>query len=131
MKSGSLATLIIAAILCCLIMVAGIAQTIPNWAPNTAYAVGALVMYQGVEYKCIQAHTSQVGWEPPNVPALWQPVSGSPSPTPTGTPTPQPSATPTPGGGGSCAAPWSSTQVYTGGMMASVGTNNYTAAFWT
>jgi hypothetical protein len=132
MKSGSLATLIIAAILCCLIMVAGIAQTIPNWAPNTAYAVGALVLYQGVEYKCIQAHTSQVGWEPPNVPALWQPVSGSPSPTPTATPTPQPTATPTPGGrGGSCAAPWSSTQVYTGGMMASVGTNNYTAAFWT
>ncbi|WP_349290090.1 carbohydrate-binding protein [Thermoanaerobacterium thermosaccharolyticum] len=23
-------------------------------------------------YKCIQAHTSLVGWEPPNVPALWQ-----------------------------------------------------------
>jgi len=42
------------------------------WAPNTAYAVGALVTYGGHTYKCIQAHTSQVGWEPPNVPALWQ-----------------------------------------------------------
>src|SRR5215831_3972703 len=53
-----------------------LAQSIPTWQPNTAYAVGALVMFNGVEYKCIQAHTSQVGWEPPNVPALWQPVTG-------------------------------------------------------
>ncbi|WP_374223055.1 carbohydrate-binding protein, partial [Streptomyces sp. FH025] len=21
---------------------------------------------------CLQAHTAMVGWEPPNVPALWQ-----------------------------------------------------------
>jgi chitinase len=41
------------------------------WAPNTAYAVGALVTYNGVTYSCRQAHTSLVGWEPPNVPALW------------------------------------------------------------
>src|SRR5215471_12901601 len=67
---------------------------IPNWQPNTSYSVGSLVMFNGVEYKCIQAHTSLVGWEPPNVPALWQPVSGTPGPTPT--PTPQPTPTPTP-----------------------------------
>ncbi|MCT9929008.1 glycoside hydrolase family 75 protein [Planotetraspora sp. A-T 1434] len=42
------------------------------WAPNTAYAVGARVTYNGVDYECLQAHTSQVGWEPPNVPALWK-----------------------------------------------------------
>lgn len=47
---------------------------IPAWQPNTAYSVGQEVTYNGVTYKCIQAHTSQVGWEPPNVPALWQPV---------------------------------------------------------
>jgi chitinase len=47
----------------------------PAWAPNTAYAVGALVTYGGHTYKCLQAHTSLVGWEPPNVPALWQLVS--------------------------------------------------------
>src|SRR6476620_11726705 len=81
-------------VLLCFASLASFPQTVPNWAPNTAYAVGALVMYQSVEYKCIQAHTSQVGWEPPNVPALWSPVSGSPSPTPT--PTPAPTATPTP-----------------------------------
>lgn len=134
MKVKSLLAVAALHALCLALSVVAFAQTIPNWAPNTAYAVGALVMYQGVEYKCIQAHTSEVGWEPPNVPALWQPVSGSPTPTPTPTPTATPTPTPTPtpsGGGGTCAAPWSATQVYTGGMMASVGSNNYTAAFWT
>jgi chitinase len=43
-----------------------------TWAPNTFYSVGANVTYGGASYRCIQAHTSLVGWEPPNVPALWQ-----------------------------------------------------------
>ncbi|HHV74959.1 MAG TPA: glycoside hydrolase [Thermoanaerobacterium sp.] len=47
-------------------------STNPEWAPNTSYKVGDLVTYNGKTYKCIQAHTSLVGWEPPNVPALWQ-----------------------------------------------------------
>ncbi|MFB9328208.1 lytic polysaccharide monooxygenase [Paenibacillus aurantiacus] len=42
------------------------------WAANTAYAAGALVSYNGAVYKCLQAHTSLAGWEPSNVPALWQ-----------------------------------------------------------
>jgi len=42
------------------------------WAPNTPYAVGAQVTYNGLTYECLQAHTSLTGWEPPNVPALWQ-----------------------------------------------------------
>jgi chitinase len=46
----------------------------PAWAPNTAYTVGQLVSYAGRTYKCLQSHTSLTGWEPPNVPALWQPV---------------------------------------------------------
>lgn len=50
-------------------------STAPAWAPNTWYNVGQLVTYGGHTYKCIQAHTSQVGWEPPNVPALWGLVS--------------------------------------------------------
>jgi hypothetical protein len=41
------------------------------WAPNVSYAVGNLATYGGVTYRCIQAHTSQVGWEPPNTPSLW------------------------------------------------------------
>lgn len=39
---------------------------------NTAGAGnGDVVTYGGNEYRCWQSHTSQVGWEPPNVPALW------------------------------------------------------------
>ena len=68
-----------ALVLCLAVSVAGLAQSIPNWAPNVAYSVGSLVMFQGVEYKCIQAHTSQSDWTPPATPALWQPVSGSPN----------------------------------------------------
>jgi hypothetical protein len=56
-----------------------------EWQPNTFYSVGALVTYQGPTYSCRQAHTSQVGWEPPNVPALWQMHAGTPTPTPTTT----------------------------------------------
>ncbi|BCJ46013.1 dioxygenase [Actinoplanes ianthinogenes] len=45
-----------------------------TWAPNTAYPAGAQVTYGGVTYRCLQGHTSMAGWEPPNVPALWQRV---------------------------------------------------------
>ena len=44
------------------------------WAPNTYYATGAQVTYGGANYRCRQAHTSLPGWEPPNVPALWERV---------------------------------------------------------
>ena len=53
------------------------AQTIPAWQPNTAYTTGTLVTFNAQEYKCLQGHTSQVGWEPPNVPALWQLVAST------------------------------------------------------
>jgi chitinase len=62
----------------------------------TAYRVGDLVTYNGVVYQCLQAHTSQPGWEPPYTPALWQPVSTGATATPTRTPTPGVTATPTP-----------------------------------
>jgi len=42
-----------------------------TWAPYTAYSVGSTVTYNGLSYRCIQAHTSLPGWEPPNTPALW------------------------------------------------------------
>ncbi|MEV4101442.1 carbohydrate-binding protein [Nonomuraea sp. NPDC049649] len=48
----------------------------PAWATYTAYAAGARVTHKGVDYECIQAHTSLPGWEPDIVPALWKPVSG-------------------------------------------------------
>lgn len=45
--------------------------TAPTWVVGKAYAVGNVVTYQGVIYKCIQAHTSQADWAPSVVPALW------------------------------------------------------------
>ncbi len=56
------------------------------WAANTAYAVNDTVTYSGSTYTCIQAHTSLVGWEPSNVPALWQKGGSGTNPTPTPTP---------------------------------------------
>jgi protocatechuate 3,4-dioxygenase beta subunit len=43
-----------------------------TWRAGTAYAAGDRVTYGGATYRCLQAHTAQTGWEPPNVPSLWQ-----------------------------------------------------------
>ncbi|HEY3041260.1 MAG TPA: carbohydrate-binding protein [Pyrinomonadaceae bacterium] len=185
------------------------AQTAPAWQPNHTYAVNELVTFNGQTFKCIQGHTSQVGWEPPNVPALWALVAGgggggcssvpsaptglqASSTTSTGTTlswiaagvgtgctvtsytvfqngavignstttsfqvaglTPSTTfsfriaandsfgvsaqsaainvTTTAADGGSGCADPWISTQVYTGGMKASVNGVNYLANFWT
>lgn len=45
-----------------------------EWQAGANYKVGDQVTYQSVLYECLQAHTSQVGWEPPNVPALWRQI---------------------------------------------------------
>ncbi len=45
-----------------------------TWAAGTTYQAGDVVTYNGVSYRCLQGHTALVGWEPPNVPALWQRV---------------------------------------------------------
>lgn len=44
----------------------------PEWQTGVSYSIGDRVMYQGTEYECIQAHTSQAGWNPAAVPALWE-----------------------------------------------------------
>ena len=38
------------------------------------YATGDRVMYSGVLYKCLQAHTSQSTWTPTDAPSLWTKV---------------------------------------------------------
>ncbi|MCS6995181.1 MAG: glycosyl hydrolase family 18 protein [Anaerolineales bacterium] len=115
------------------------------WSPNTFYAVNDTVTYGGTTYKCLQAHTSLTGWEPPNVPALWQPLGaptqGGPSATPTRTSTAapatntptrtptQPGATNTPSG--TCWPAWNASTAYTGGAQVSYNGINYQAAYWT
>lgn len=51
------------------------AETVPNaypeWAADTTYKVGDRRRYDEKLWRCVQAHTSQAGWEPPSVPALW------------------------------------------------------------
>ena len=41
------------------------------WAAGQAVKIGDLRTYGGKTYRCLQAHTTQTGWEPPSVPALW------------------------------------------------------------
>jgi chitodextrinase len=48
---------------------------LPIWAASVSYVVGNEVSHQGLEYRCRQSHTSQVGWEPPNVYALWERIN--------------------------------------------------------
>lgn len=47
----------------------------PRWDGNGAeYAAGDRVQYEGKPYKCLQAHTSQAGWNPADAPSLWAQV---------------------------------------------------------
>ncbi len=43
----------------------------PDWAVGVAYAEGDRRKYDDKLYRCVQAHTSQEGWEPATTPALW------------------------------------------------------------
>ncbi|MFD7573510.1 carbohydrate-binding protein [Streptomyces sp. NPDC059810] len=43
-----------------------------TWAAGKVYAAGDVVTYGGASYRCLQGHQAQAGWQPPNVPALWQ-----------------------------------------------------------
>ena len=51
------------------------AATVPSafhtWAPDTGYAVGDRVKFGEGLYKCLQAHTSQNGWEPSVATSVW------------------------------------------------------------
>lgn len=51
---------------------------IRQWQPG-AYSVGDVRTYEGVPYKCVQAHdsTANSGWTPPSVPALWMQYHGT------------------------------------------------------
>lgn len=41
------------------------------WSAGVVYAIGDQVTHDGAVYRCQQAHTSQPGWTPSAVPALW------------------------------------------------------------
>lgn len=43
----------------------------PQWESNKSYNADERVTYNGLLYRCVQAHTSQDTWTPDAVPALW------------------------------------------------------------
>lgn len=43
-----------------------------EWAVNTSYHVGDEVVYEGVKYQCLQAHTSITTWNPLDAISLWK-----------------------------------------------------------
>lgn len=47
----------------------------PEWASGTAYTVGYKVRRDGKLWRGVQAHTSQVGWEPENAASLWEQIN--------------------------------------------------------
>ena len=47
------------------------------WEVGIKYVVGDRRRHGDKVYKCLQAHTSQADWEPPDVPALWVVVNVS------------------------------------------------------
>lgn len=65
-----------------------ISTVYPDWAVNTAYTVGTMVVYGENEvgdpqlYRCVQAHTSQADWTPPDTPALWTAIGLAPDEVP-------------------------------------------------
>ena len=46
----------------------------PEWAAGVAYTAEYKVQRSGKLWRCLQAHTSQDGWEPESAPSLWAKV---------------------------------------------------------
>ena len=46
----------------------------PEWSAGQAYTAGFKVQHGGKLWSCLQAHTSQTGWEPDIAPSLWAKV---------------------------------------------------------
>ena len=50
-------------------------ELFPAWAADTAYTSDVRIRYVEKLYRCVQAHTSQTGWEPDKTQALWTEVA--------------------------------------------------------
>lgn len=49
--------------------------SVQNWAPNTLYSTGQIVVYNNEKYSCVQGHSSIITWEPSiYTQALWKRV---------------------------------------------------------
>ena len=50
-------------------------ELFPAWVTDKAYEADERIRYGEKLYRCVQAHTSQSDWTPPDTPALWTEVS--------------------------------------------------------
>lgn len=51
-------------------------ELFPEWDSDShQYTLGDRIKYKNILYKCVQAHTSQISWEPDLTPALWAVVT--------------------------------------------------------
>lgn len=46
-----------------------------DWEPKVKYLVGNIRRYGDKLYRCIQGHTSQQDWTPPDTPAMWKNIA--------------------------------------------------------
>ena len=46
-------------------------EGVQPWIAGETVTTGDVRSYDGIDYACLQGHTTQVGWHPPAVPALW------------------------------------------------------------
>lgn len=46
----------------------------PNWKSDTTYVKDDKVKFEGILYKCLQAHNSIASWTPTSSPSLWTKV---------------------------------------------------------
>ena len=53
------------------------AEFYPEWAADTEYTAEYKVQRNGKLWRCRQAHTSQIGWEPENAASLWTEICES------------------------------------------------------
>lgn len=52
----------------------GAVTLFPEWDSAAAYEKDRRVRYEGVLYRCLQAHTAQADWTPEAAPSLWAKV---------------------------------------------------------
>ena len=50
-------------------------ELFPAWVTDHAYGLNERIRYGEKLYRCVQAHTSQADWIPPETPALWTEVA--------------------------------------------------------
>lgn len=52
-----------------------VVELFPLWTADTAYSLDERIRCGEKLYRCVQAHTSQADWIPPETPALWTEVA--------------------------------------------------------